>query len=247
MPGKRVERFSRIADRQANAIRLSFKTDFHHIAFLKAAMVEQVGDELLHDNAEPGLVVIAKPGRLREGPGRLDRCVDRTGPRKGMARRYHLLYVSGAKRLGGMIVNRISMGLGLIAFLASAPAAAEIARIKQSSGTASIERAGRTIKASPGVVLETGDRLVTGKDGRISLTFVDNTRFALGPNSRVAVSQFEYDRTRQKGSFVTSVDRGSLAIVSGRIAKSGRDAMKVRTPNSLLGVRGTWVIVQAGK
>ena len=88
------------------------------------------------------------------------------------------------------------------------------------------------------------DRLVTGKDGRISLTFIDNTRFAIGPGSSVAVSEFLYDRTRQKGSFVTQVDRGSLAVVSGRIAKSSPDSMKVRTPNSLLGVRGTKFIVE---
>jgi hypothetical protein len=92
-----------------------------------------------------------------------------------------------------------------------------------------------------------GDKLVTGKNGRMSLTFVDNTRFALGPNSKVSVSEFQYDRTRQKGAMVTQVDRGSLAVVSGRIAKSGQDAMKVRTPNTLLGVRGTKFIVDVGK
>jgi len=35
--------------------------------------------------------------------------------------------------------------------------------------------------------------------------------------------------------------------VSGKIAKSGRDAMQVRTPNSLLGVRGTRFIVEVPK
>ena len=141
----------------------------------------------------------------------------------------------------------LRLALGLIAILAAAPAMAEIARIKQSSGLASIERGAQRLKAAPGVQLLAGDRLVTGKDGRMSLTFVDNTRFAVGPNSRVSVSEFQYDRTRQKGSFVTNVDRGSLAVVSGRIAKSDRDAMKVRTPNTLLGVRGTKFIVAVPK
>jgi hypothetical protein len=141
----------------------------------------------------------------------------------------------------------LRLALGLIAILAATPATAEIARIKQSSGLASIERGAQRLKAAPGVQLLAGDRLVTGKDGRMSLTFVDNTRFAVGPNSRVSVSEFQYDRTRQKGSFVTNVDRGSLAVVSGRIAKSDRDAMKVRTPNTLLGVRGTKFIVAVPK
>jgi hypothetical protein len=141
-------------------------------------------------------------------------------------------------------VLRVPLAIGLIALMVATPAAAEIARIKQSSGTASVQRSTQLLKASAGLQLQTGDRLVTGKDGRISVTFIDNTRFAVGPNSRVSVSQFQYDRTRQQGSFVTQVDRGSLAIVSGKIAKSGRDAMKVRTPNTLLGVRGTKFIVE---
>ena len=144
-------------------------------------------------------------------------------------------------------MSRLRLAVGLIAMLAATPAMAEIARIKQSSGMASVMRGGQQLKASPGLQLLAGDRLVTGKDGRMSLTFVDNTRFAVGPNSSVAVSQFQYDRTRQSGSFVTQVDRGSLAVVSGKIAKSSKDAMKVRTPNTLLGVRGTKFIVDVPK
>lgn len=140
-----------------------------------------------------------------------------------------------------------SMLFALLSTLIIAPAAAQIARVKQSVGIAAIERGSARLPATPGLQLVAGDRLVTGKNGRISLTFVDNTRFAIGPNSHVAVSQFDYDRTRQRGAFVTQVNRGSLAVVSGKIAKSGRDAMKVRTPNSLLGVRGTRFIVEVPK
>jgi hypothetical protein len=138
----------------------------------------------------------------------------------------------------------LPIALGLIALLSASPAFAEIARIKQSSGTAFVERNAQRLKPVPGLQLLPGDRLVTGKDGRMSLTFIDNTRFAVGPNSRISVTEFNYDRTRQKGSFVTQVDRGALAVVSGKIAKSERDAMKVRTPNTLLGVRGTKFIVE---
>ena len=134
-----------------------------------------------------------------------------------------------------------------IALLAVSPARAEIARIKSSAGVAAIERGAGKMPATPGMQLLANDRLVTGKNGRISLSFIDNTRFSVGPNSRISVREFVYDRTRQRGSFLTQVDRGSLAIVSGHIAKSDRDAMKVRTPNSLLGVRGTRFIVEVSK
>lgn len=142
---------------------------------------------------------------------------------------------------------RLPFTLGLVALVAASPSFAEIARVKQSSGTASVVRGTQQLKAAPGLPLQPGDKLITGKDGRMSLTFVDNTRFAVGPNSQVLVSEFQYDKTRQKGSFVTQVDRGSLAVVSGKIAKSDRDAMKVRTPNTLLGVRGTKFIIEVPK
>jgi hypothetical protein len=127
--------------------------------------------------------------------------------------------------------------------LAAPPALAEIGRIKSNVGTAAIQRAGRSVPASPGLQLELGDVLVTGRDGRMGIAFVDDTRIAVGPNSQIALTTFQYDRTRQTGSFVTSVNRGTLGVVSGRIAKSGKDAMRVRTPTSMLGVRGTRFVV----
>jgi hypothetical protein len=40
--------------------------------------------------------------------------------------------------------------------------------------------------------------------------------------------------------------RGTLAVVSGKLAKQSPDAMKVRTPAAVLGVRGTEFLVRTG-
>lgn len=133
--------------------------------------------------------------------------------------------------------------VSLAAFISS-PAVAEIGRIKSSIGIATVQRGTTHIPAAPGQDLMPGDWLETGKDGRISLTFIDNTRFSVGPDSRIALSKFEYDRTSQSGSFVTQVERGSIAVVSGRISQSGRDAMQLRTPDSVLGIRDARIIVE---
>lgn len=131
----------------------------------------------------------------------------------------------------------------LVTLTLAQPAWAEIGRVKSSVGVVSISRNGVPLKVEPGARLEQGDVLITGKEGRLGIAFADNTRFAVGPNSHVILSEFGYDRTRQTGTFVTRVQRGSLGVVSGRIAKSGHDAMKVRTPTSVLGVRGTKFVV----
>ncbi len=131
-----------------------------------------------------------------------------------------------------------------LAALISSPTVAEIGRIKSSIGIATVQRGTTHIPATSGQGLLPGDWLETGKDGRISLTFIDNTRFAVGPNSRIGLSTFEYNPTTERGSFVTQVERGSIAVVSGRISHSGRDAMQLRTDDSVLGVSDAEVIVE---
>jgi hypothetical protein len=132
----------------------------------------------------------------------------------------------------------------LLMLALAAPAGAEIGRIKRVYGHAQILRGTTALPATPGEALLEHDVLETGADGRISLAFIDNTRFSIGPQSRVDVAQFRFDETTHSGSrFETRVDRGSLAVVSGQIAHESKDAMRVRTPTSLLGVRGTRFVV----
>lgn len=141
-------------------------------------------------------------------------------------------------------------GLLMVAGLSisAAPAGAqtsEIGRIKSAVGTAQVWRGKAAKPATPGYQLLVSDVLTTGPNGRIGVTFIDNSRFAVGPNSRVALSQFEFDDTTHKGKSLTTVDRGTLGVVSGQIAKENKDAMKVRTPTSLLAARGTTFVVEA--
>jgi hypothetical protein len=140
-------------------------------------------------------------------------------------------------------MKRLLALLLVAATLGASPAWAEIARIKQAQGEALVQRGRGVLPARPGLQLLQGDKLRTGKSGRVALTFIDDTRFAVGPNSDIDVTQFVYDRRKRSGEFVTKVNRGSLAVVSGQIAKSRKDAMQVRTPKTWLGVRGTRFVV----
>ncbi|MDZ4374754.1 MAG: FecR domain-containing protein [Phenylobacterium sp.] len=121
---------------------------------------------------------------------------------------------------------------------------AEVGRIKSVAGSAAVVRDRATQPAAPGYALRVSDVLVTGPNGRIGVTFADNSRFSVGPNSRVSLTQFEFDDTTHKGRSLTTIDRGALGVVSGQIAKENKDAMKVRTPTSLLAARGTTFVVE---
>ena len=72
----------------------------------------------------------------------------------------------------------------------------------------------------------------------------DSSLLSIGPNSVLVLDTFAFDATTHQGRFDATLSKGSLAVVSGRIAKQAPEAMKVRTPASVLGVRGTEFVVQ---
>jgi hypothetical protein len=116
--------------------------------------------------------------------------------------------------------------------------------VKVLRGTVAIERAGSELSVALGTVIRETDQIVTGADGAIGITFQDNSLLSLGPNSRLAVERFNFDSTTHDGEFQTSLKQGKLAVISGKIAKRKEDAMRVRTPASIIGVRGTEFVVE---
>ena len=129
--------------------------------------------------------------------------------------------------------------------LAPSAGAADIGQIKVAKGQVSVERNGQVVPGSAGVRLQAADVLRTGADGSAGLTMSDNSLLSIGPNSVLSLDRYDFDSTTSQGKFDASLHRGSLAVISGRIAKKSPDAMTVRTPSSILGVRGTEFVVSA--
>jgi hypothetical protein len=119
-----------------------------------------------------------------------------------------------------------------------------IGQIKTLAGDVTLIRGPVKSPAKAGDLLEQADTLRTGTDGRVGITFIDNSRFSLGPNSQIALEKFTFNPTTQEGEFLTKVDRGTLAVISGHIAHTTPDAMQVQTRTTILGVRGTHFLVQ---
>ena len=138
-------------------------------------------------------------------------------------------------------------GRWLLALLASGLAAtvaqAEIGQIKVAKGQVSVDRKGQVLPGQVGLLLEPADILKTGADGSVGVTMRDNSLLSAGPNSSLALERFEFDATTSQGRFDARLQRGTLAVVSGRIAKQAPEAMTLRTPSAVLGVRGTEFVV----
>lgn len=124
--------------------------------------------------------------------------------------------------------------------------ASDIAQFKVAKGSVYIERNGQRLPARVGTHLQATDTVVTGADGAAGIAFVDNSLLSVGPNSILAIERYAFNSTTHEGAFESSLRKGTLSVVSGKIAKQSPDAMKVKTPSSVLGVRGTEFLVRVG-
>jgi len=141
----------------------------------------------------------------------------------------------------------IALMLPMVLALGVAVAAAQDAgQIKVSKGSAQIERAGKKLSANVGQVVQPGDVVITGSDGSVGITFRDNSLVSIGPDSVLAIDRFVFDSTTHQGAFDSSLKQGTLAVVSGKLAKQSPEAMKVKTPAAILGVRGTEFLIHTG-
>jgi hypothetical protein len=136
------------------------------------------------------------------------------------------------------------LALSLSALLVLDCAAEAVGQVKVSKGQVAVERGGHTLPAPVGMPLELADILKTGGDGSVGVTMRDNSLLSAGPNSVLSLEQFEFDPASSEGRFESRLQRGTLAVVSGRIAKNSPSAMTVRTPSAVLGVRGTDFLVR---
>lgn len=129
--------------------------------------------------------------------------------------------------------------------LSTLAGAAEIGQIKTAKGQVTIERDGRTLPAAVGTRLQSADVVKTGADSSVGITMDDDTLLSAGSGSVLSLDRYAFEPTTGQGRFDASLNRGTLAVISGRIAKASPDAMTVRTPTAILGVRGTEFVVSA--
>jgi hypothetical protein len=135
----------------------------------------------------------------------------------------------------------------LLLALAAAALAADAGRIKLVQGAAWIDRAGARRPATVGAPVRQDDVIVTGADGSVGITFADDSRISLGPDTMLAIERFAFNPTTHEGAHETALRRGTLAAVSGKLARQSSEAMKVRTPAAILGVRGTEFVMRTGE
>jgi hypothetical protein len=132
------------------------------------------------------------------------------------------------------------LALAVVAFSAIAEDAGQI---KTARGSARIERDGQRIAVTPGLHVRQSDSIVTGNDGTVGVTLADNSLLSIGPNTVMSLDKYSFDSTTFDGQMDASIKKGTVLVVSGKLVKHTPGAMRIHTPASIMGVRGTKFIV----
>lgn len=142
-----------------------------------------------------------------------------------------------------MFLHKLT-GLMLMALFAGAVAAEVPAgRVKAVFGEVTAEKDGLRRALNMGDAVYAGERIRTSSAASAALMLQDDTRISLGERASIRVDRFDYDTTKQDGNALITVFRGITGFVSGLLAKSGGDRVRIRTPTATIGVRGTEFMV----
>lgn len=139
--------------------------------------------------------------------------------------------------------------IGALALLAGAGALAQTPAgvVKNVTGQVSIVSGGATRPAEPGAALAIGDTVHTGADGSLGLTLKDNTLLSFGPSTAFTLEQFLFAPAQGQLQLVGRIASGSLHYVSGAIARLKPQAVQIKTPTGIIGVRGTRFVAVVGE
>ena len=116
---------------------------------------------------------------------------------------------------------------------------AKVGFVKNVSGQAFIGRQNILIPAKVKEKLLVNDTLITKTNGSMGVIFQDNSVLSLGPNSRFILTQFSFEPSVEKLSFVAKIRKGTLIYLTGLIGKLNHKGVRFETPNAVCGIRGT--------
>jgi hypothetical protein len=129
--------------------------------------------------------------------------------------------------------------LVLVFVACSAPTSAQaelaVGAVSKVTGQAQIG----SVAAVVGTPVRMNDRLRTGSNARLQVTFNDNSLLTLGENANVVVDRFAYNPKKSSADVVLNATQGAFRFAGGKIERMQNKNVVVNTPRAALGVRGT--------
>lgn len=145
------------------------------------------------------------------------------------------------KALRGAVA--LALAVAAIGVYAQTPPAA-VGYVKTVTGEAWVTTAGQSVRAEPGTAVLMGSQLKTQAQASLGITFKDNTVLSFGPDTVATVDEYLYAPAQGQLQLGASLLKGTLNYVSGVIAKLKPEAVQVKTPTGIIGVRGTQFVAK---
>lgn len=128
----------------------------------------------------------------------------------------------------------------LLTPVAAGSAYADIAgKISRIAGVASVVRGEQTVPLGEGAEVHTNDRLQTGSQTGLEITFEDDTKLTLGANAAITIDAYVYDPGKSQGTVLIGVVKGAFRFTTGKLSAMTDKKVEVNTNFASLAVRGT--------
>ena len=116
----------------------------------------------------------------------------------------------------------------------------KVGEITGQMGTTYNERDGQTEKVIMGYELQMKDFLQTGEDGGMILSYVDGTKFTMGPNTEKTIDEFAFDTSKVPIELAmnVTVNVGSFTYESGSVSNLGGE-VNINAGFATVTVQGT--------
>lgn len=109
---------------------------------------------------------------------------------------------------------------------------------EQVNKPATIQRNKEALPGTKGAGVEMNDAIKTTQ-GKVSITFEDDTKLQVNDNSKVVIDDFVYDPNSGAGKVSAKIALGTVRYASGVIAHKNPRNVSLKTPTATIAVRGT--------
>ena len=84
-----------------------------------------------------------------------------------------------------------------------------------------------------------GDTISANDGAKSQLLFIDQTVMTIGSETKLTIDEFIYDPIENSGKLLTTINAGSVKILTGKISEKNPANLEVKTPAGNIGTRGT--------
>tara|TARA_R110000823_G_scaffold239264_1_gene364493 strand:- start:873 stop:1937 length:1065 start_codon:yes stop_codon:yes gene_type:complete len=128
----------------------------------------------------------------------------------------------------------------LLVALLSSSLYAEIGEISELRGNGEVLRntGGDKLLAELALGIFSNDDVRTG-NGRMALTFLDDSILKLTEHSKIIVDEYIYDPDPSKSKLALSMASGTARFITGKLGKINKENISIRTPSANISIRGT--------